>query len=209
MLKYLFLLLMLCSTALASLSGSEDDSDPWERLLGNKSESPLRRSPTSVRNLCESTEKNAESSDPNTFIRDTFIRDTFIPDHKNLTIYHDLIKYSYLNKLEITISKDFEPKDLGKVNHVSCYMKIDGKATFARIKSMTGVGKDNSLGDHFDVYQVAVGPLGCKGQATLRIPKLINDLSNQASLTFKIDQKNIHFPLKLESLIYKKPSNEQ
>ena len=195
---------MLCSTALASLSGSDDDVDPWGKLLENKPESPqskLRRSPESVRNLCEI----AESSDPN-----TFIRDTFIPNHQNLTIYHDLIKYSYLlNKLEITISKDFEPKDLGKVNHVSCYMKIDGKATFARIKSMTGVGKDNSLGDHFDVYQVAVGPLGCMGQATLRIPKLINDLSNQASLTFKIDQKNIHFPLKLESLIYKKPSNEQ
>ena len=203
MLKYLFLLLMLWSPALASLSESDDDFDPWGKLLENKSESPqskLRRSPESVRNLCEI----AESSDPN-----TFIRDTFIPDHQNLTIYHDLIKYSYLNKLEITISKDFEPKDLGKVNHVSCYMKIDGKATFARIKSMTGVGKDNSLGDHFDVYQVAVGPLGCMGQATLRIPKLINDLSNQASLTFKIDQKNIHCILKLESLIYKKSSNEQ
>lgn len=204
MLKYLFLLLMLWSPALAFHSESDDDFDSLVNLSENKSESPLRRSPTSVRNLCESTEKNAESSDPN-----TFILDTFIPDHQNLTIYHDLIKYSYLNKLEITISKDFEPKDLGKVNHVSCYMKIDGKATFARIKSMTGVGKDNSLGDYFDVYQVAVGPLGCMGQATLRIPKLINDLSNQASLTFKIDQKNIHFPLKLESLIYKKPSNEQ
>ena len=204
MIKYLFLLLMLCSPALASLSGSEDDSNPWEKLLENKSESPLRRSPTSVKNLCESTEKSAESSDPN-----ISIRDTFIPDHQNLTIYHDLIKYSYLDQLEITISKDFEPKDLGKVNHVSCYMKIDGKATFARIKSMTGVGKDNSLGNHFDVYQVAVGPLGCMGQATLRIPKLINDLSNKASLTFQRDQKNIYFPLNLESLIYKKSSNEQ
>ena len=206
MIKYLFLLLMLCSPALASLSGSEDDSNPWEKLLENKSESPLRRSPTSVKNLCEI----AESSDPN-----KFIRDTFIPDHQNLTIYHDLIKYSYLDKLEITISRDFKPKDLGevkdlgKVNHVSCYMKIDGKATFARIKSMTGVGKDNSLGNHFDVYQVAVGPLGCMGQATLRIPKLINDLSNKASLTFQRDQKNIYFPLNLESLIYKKSSNEQ
>ena len=204
MLKYLFLLLMLCSPALASLSGSDDDVDPWGKLSESKSESPLRRSPTSVRNLCESTEKSAESSDPN-----ISIRDTFIPDHQNLTIYHDLIKYSYLDQLEITISKDFEPKDLGKVNHVSCYMKIDGKATFARIKSMTGVGKDNSLGNHFDVYQVAVGPLGCMGQATLRIPKLINDLSNKASLTFQRDQKNIYFPLNLESLIYKKSSNEQ
>ena len=214
MIKYLFLLLMLCSPALASLSVSDAslsvsdsdddvDSDPWGKLLQNKSESPLRRSPTSVSNLCERDE-SSDSNQP-------------VTDYKNLTRHYDLIKYAYLDQLEITIIKNFNhhyfnKKGLlcsGKVNPVSCSMTIEGKATFARIKSMTGVGKDNSLGDHFDVYQVAVGPLGCMGQATLRIPKLINDLSNQASLTFKTDQKNIHFPLKLESLIYKKPSNEQ
>jgi hypothetical protein len=88
-------------------------------------------------------------------------------------------------------------------------MKIAGKDTFARIKATSaGVAKNNSLDNLFDVYELAVGPLGCMGEATLRIPKLINDLSNQASLTFKRD-KNILFPLKLESLIYEKPSNEK
>ena len=213
MIKYLFLLLMLCSPALASLSVSDAslsvsdsdddvDSDPWGKLLQNKSESPLRRSPTSVSNLCERDE-SSDSNQP-------------VTDYKNLTRHHDLIKYAYLDQLEITISRNFNHHFLnkkgllcsGKVNPVSCYMKIGGKATFARIKVVTGVA-NNSLGNHFDVYQVAVGPLGCMGQATLRIPKLINDLSNQASLTFERNQKNIHFPLKLESLIYEKPSNEK
>ena len=88
-------------------------------------------------------------------------------------------------------------------------MKIDGKVIFAKIISMTDVSKDNSLSNHFNVYQVAAAESEFKEQAILRIPKLINDLSNQASLTFKIDQENIHCILKLESLIYKKPSNEQ
>jgi hypothetical protein len=203
MIKYLFLLLMLCSPALASLSGSDDDSNPWEKLLENKSESPLRRSPTSVKNLCESD----KSSDSN----------ALITDYKNLTRHYDLVTYAYLDQLKITISRDFNHHFLdkkgrlcsGKVNPVSCYMKIAGKDTFARIKATSaGVAKNNSLDNLFDVYELAVGPLGCMGEATLRIPKLINDLSNQASLTFKRD-KNILFPLKLESLIYEKPSNEK
>ena len=91
MLKYLFLLLMLCSPALASLSGSEDvvdvdvDVDPWDKLSANKPESALRRGSTSARNLCDS----AESSEPN----------KFIPDHKNLTIYHDRIIYVYSDRI--------------------------------------------------------------------------------------------------------------
>ena len=206
MIKYLFLLLTLCSPALASLSGSDDD-DPWEKLLENKSESPLKRSPKSVTNLCESD----KSTDSNPFLTDH----KYLTDNKNLTRSHDLVKYVYLDQLEIIISRDFNHHFLnkkgllcsGKVNPVSCYMKIGGKATFARIKVVTGIA-NNSLGNHFDMYELAVGPLGCMGKATLRIPKLINDLSNQASLTFKRD-KNILFPLKLESLIYEKSSNEK
>ena len=91
---------MLCSPALASLSVSDSDddvdSDPWGKLLQNKSESPLRRSPTSVKNLCES-DKSSDSNQP-------------VTDYKNLTRHYDLIKYAYLDQLEITIIKNFNHK---------------------------------------------------------------------------------------------------
>ena len=103
-------------------------------------------------------------------------------------------------------------------------MKIDGKVIFAKIISMTDVSKDNSLSNHFNVYQVAAAESEFKEQAILRIPKLINDSRNQASLTFERNEKEIRFPLRLEHFIhdtskenqsnpecvtYKKPSNEQ